>query len=292
MRGHTALITCWLMAMTIGACGAVGERQPQEAFRVTAVSDIHPTVEVRASIDARLHCPVLQFDVGNLSDAGNCITAFAVGNMRRPGAVQSPAQWRARYGAMDNDSCVYWACLDTLTAPPAGCSPLNVYPTPYMIQPADTVHTFRIFTRQLPRVIRFWAWGFDTMPAPGQSDPMTFANAWGGQIDIQDVLGIVGAEPAGVPRMVELRNPVPNPSRGRVSVAYALPRPADVRLLVHDVSGGLVRTLASGRREAGLHIAIWDGYTNTGGACPPGKYFARLSVDGRSVGARQITILR
>ena len=121
---------------------------------------------------------------------------------------------------------------------------------------------------------------------------MTFENAWSGQIDIEDVLGIAGAQPTGPPRMVELRNPAPNPSRGRVSVAYALPRAADVRLQVHDVSGGLVRTLASGRREAGLHIAVWDGYANTGAACPPGKYFARLNVDGRSVGARQITILR
>jgi hypothetical protein len=292
VRKHAIVTSVCLLAASAAGCSQAGEVRSTAAIRVAAVSDIHPTVQVRASIDARLHCPVLEFDVGNLSDAGNRIAAFAVGNMQRPGAVRSPAQWRARYGAMDNDSCVYWACLDTLTPLPQGHSGLNAYPSPYMIDPADTAHTFRIFTRQLPRVIRYWAWGFDTLPGPGQSDPMTFGNAWAGQIDVRDVIGIVGTEPPRVPKMVELEDPAPNPSRGRVSVAYSLPRRSGVRLLVYDVSGKLVRTLASGPQEEGLHIAVWDGYTNQGVVCPPGKYFARLSVDGRAVGARQVTILK
>ncbi len=262
------------------------------AFRVSAISNIHPTVEVHARYDDRLRCLVLEFLVGNLPDAGNGIMAFAVGNMRRPGAARSPAQWRARYGALGNDSCVFWACLDTLTEPPAGVSKFSLYPSPFLIAPGDTLRKFAIFTRYPPRVIRYWAWGYDTIPPPGSTDPMRFENAWTGQVGLWDIPSTVGVRQMDVPRLVELRNPAPNPAYGKTSLAYALPRAAEVRFEVFDVRGARVRLLADGRREAGLHVVVWDGYETSGAACRPGRYYARLTVDGRVIGSSAITILR
>jgi hypothetical protein len=50
----------------------------------------------------------------------------------------------------------------------------------------------------------------------------------------------------------------PSPTRGRSAVSYALPRSGDVSLVVYDATGRPVRTLASGRREAGRYTATWD----------------------------------
>ncbi|MFO7638878.1 MAG: M1 family aminopeptidase [bacterium] len=76
----------------------------------------------------------------------------------------------------------------------------------------------------------------------------------------------------GVTRPV-LHAPAPNPARGRSVVRYSLPQARDVTLAVHDVTGRLVRTLASGRRTAGHYSAEVRGLA-------AGAYLVRLTAGG------------
>jgi len=79
-----------------------------------------------------------------------------------------------------------------------------------------------------------------------------------------------------------LRAVSPNPSRGPVSIAFALDRPDDVELTVIDLAGRLVRTLASGeRREAGPQEVAWEGRRDDGRTAPAGVYWVVLRSAGR-----------
>jgi len=49
----------------------------------------------------------------------------------------------------------------------------------------------------------------------------------------------------------------PNPSPGRVVIAYTLSRPGEVSLVLRDAAGRPIETLVSGPREPGRHYATW-----------------------------------
>jgi hypothetical protein len=76
----------------------------------------------------------------------------------------------------------------------------------------------------------------------------------------------------------------PNPSKGRVEIAWSLPRAGQVDLAVFDVAGREILRLASGHASAGNHTSTWSG------VAPPGLYFVRLRNDGRE--ATQRVLLR
>lgn len=86
---------------------------------------------------------------------------------------------------------------------------------------------------------------------------------------------------------VHLEAPRPNPTRGALTLRWALPRPAPVRLELFDAGGRRVRRLLDSEQGAGLHELTWDGLLEGGATAPAGVYFARLSVAGeRAVHAR------
>ena len=72
----------------------------------------------------------------------------------------------------------------------------------------------------------------------------------------------------------------PNPFAGRTSFAFELAAPGPASLVVLDVAGRVVRTLASGAHGAGSHRAHWDGTDDRGAAMPAGIYFYRLTGGG------------
>jgi hypothetical protein len=79
---------------------------------------------------------------------------------------------------------------------------------------------------------------------------------------------------------VRLEAPRPNPSRGALTLRWALPRPAPVRLELFDASGRRVRRLLKVEQSAGVHELTWDGRLDGGVTAPAGVYFAHLSVAG------------
>ena len=58
----------------------------------------------------------------------------------------------------------------------------------------------------------------------------------------------------------------PNPTPGHVVIGYTLPAEANVSLVLYDITGRKIRTLAQGVKVAGAHEASWDGRAMTTGS--------------------------
>ena len=95
---------------------------------------------------------------------------------------------------------------------------------------------------------------------------------------------LVGVIEAPFPARIWLAPGSPNPSRGGVAVAFALPAPAQASLRVYDLAGRLVRTLASRDFAAGRHVVPWDRRSDRGIAASPGVYLCEL----RACGERRV----
>jgi len=98
------------------------------------------------------------------------------------------------------------------------------------------------------------------------------------------VVGEVGsAEPLAtepmrvmLPESYALYPNTPNPFNPTTSIRFALPRPADVSLIVYDLLGREVVRLVKGYNRAGLQQVVWNGRDAAGRGVPSGVYIARL----------------
>jgi len=73
-----------------------------------------------------------------------------------------------------------------------------------------------------------------------------------------------------------LRGTHPNPFSGQTVIRYALSAPASVHLGVYNISGHVVRELASGPKPAGTYEVLWDGRDDSGKPLPSGVYLLRF----------------
>jgi hypothetical protein len=84
---------------------------------------------------------------------------------------------------------------------------------------------------------------------------------------------ITGAE---LPVQFALEQNRPNPFAGITTIRFALPTASPVRLMVFDLMGRRVRTLALGSFIAGYHSVGWDHRDASGNLVRPGVYLYRL----------------
>jgi len=90
----------------------------------------------------------------------------------------------------------------------------------------------------------------------------------------------VAVNPAPRAAAFALRLAGANPSARTTRLAFDLPRSGSARITVYDLSGRLVRSLASGSFEAGEHELEWDGRGESGERVATGLYFARAEYAG------------
>ena len=91
--------------------------------------------------------------------------------------------------------------------------------------------------------------------------------------------------------IVKLWNPWPNPSSGRVRVAFSLARPAAVDLRVFSVDGREVAKLTRGVWSAGNHEVPWSGRDSRGASVASGIYFVRFATED-AVETRRVVLSR
>lgn len=72
----------------------------------------------------------------------------------------------------------------------------------------------------------------------------------------------------------------PNPFGRSTRLSYAVPHRGNVSLAIFDAVGRNVRTLVSGRSEAGQFSVTWDGRSESGALVPEGVYLYRYALDG------------
>jgi hypothetical protein len=78
------------------------------------------------------------------------------------------------------------------------------------------------------------------------------------------------------PQRLKLEQNYPNPFNPTTRISYRLSGESKVTLAIHDVSGGLVKTLVDEVKSAGSHHTTWKGLDVAGNRMPSGVYFCKL----------------
>jgi hypothetical protein len=91
---------------------------------------------------------------------------------------------------------------------------------------------------------------------------------------------------------LRLEAPVPNPSRGTITLRLALPRASELRAVVRDLQGRRVRSLAPLGRvlAAGFHTLTWDGRDDRRALAPAGLYFVEVEACERRLLSRVVRL--
>ncbi|MBN1480549.1 carbohydrate binding domain-containing protein [candidate division KSB1 bacterium] len=89
---------------------------------------------------------------------------------------------------------------------------------------------------------------------------------------------------SGAVKAYELFAAYPNPFNMNTTISFSLSQKDKIDLTLYDMHGRLIRTLASGLKDAGHHHIRWDGRDESFNVVPSGIYFYRLSIaaDSRS----------
>jgi hypothetical protein len=93
-----------------------------------------------------------------------------------------------------------------------------------------------------------------------------------------DSLGLGIEEEQTPKRRLKLFSNFPNPFTGCTWIRYVLPQSSDMKLTIYNLCGQRVKTLVSGKIQAGRHQVIWDGTDSSGKRVAPGIYFYRLEA--------------
>lgn len=105
--------------------------------------------------------------------------------------------------------------------------------------------------------------------------------------DINDMFGIVDMllNPTGIGDEDEvaesyvLRQNYPNPFNPTTRISFSLPNAEDVSIRVYDINGKLIRTLLSGKMNAGTHELYWNGRTDANESVSSGVYFYIMETE-------------
>jgi hypothetical protein len=97
-----------------------------------------------------------------------------------------------------------------------------------------------------------------------------------GSITILHVVGIGQEQP--IPFEYALKQNYPNPFNPETNIEFSLAKEQNVSLVVFNLLGQQVRTLANSSLGAGDHVAHWDGRNDNGANVPSGIYFYRIST--------------
>ena len=132
------------------------------------------------------------------------------------------------------------------------------------------------------------AFAFDVRPdAPvGEAAAVRFTITTTGGETFEKTVWLEVAAPA----VFRLDGAYPNPSQGRTTFAYELPRESEVSLVVYDVLGRRVAEVVDGEQAAGRHTVAWSA-----ASLASGLYLWRIEVAdaaGRTVEQQKLTLVR
>jgi immune inhibitor A len=95
----------------------------------------------------------------------------------------------------------------------------------------------------------------------------------------------------GTPAPLVAASVSPNPFRNEASLSFAVDRPGRVAIVIYDIMGRRVKSIADRAFEAGPHSLVWDGTDSRGESVCPGIYFYRFTTRDRAYTGK-LTLLR
>jgi hypothetical protein len=97
-----------------------------------------------------------------------------------------------------------------------------------------------------------------------------------------------------VPRYAVIEKAYPNPFNSQIAIVYSAsnlgPQPPEIKLVLYDVQGRIIRTLVDEKKPCGTYRAVWDGKDDAGHAVASGSYIARLTQWGCAAGDYPVKI--
>jgi hypothetical protein len=111
----------------------------------------------------------------------------------------------------------------------------------------------------------------------GNFDNIKIYNYPAAMLPLVNIVGIED-EPQNVPLKYELAQNYPNPFNPITDIKFTLPKSQKTTLIVYDLLGRKVKTLASGTMSSGLHHVLWNGTDEFGYSVASGVYFYRLET--------------
>ena len=112
-----------------------------------------------------------------------------------------------------------------------------------------------------------------------------------GFIEVSTTTDLQRSEQLAAPKTNALRQNYPNPFTAATTIRYQLSKPGEVKLMIYNLNGQLVRQLASENKDAGYFSIFWDGRDDNGKALPTGFYLCRMQTNDFST-IRRILLIK
>jgi len=94
-----------------------------------------------------------------------------------------------------------------------------------------------------------------------------------------------------LPDRAAILNPYPNPFNGVVNIPFVQPEESDLKLVIYDIQGRIIRNLHSAKFAKGEYQIAWDGRDDYGLEVHSGIYFVSLLNNGRT-STKKITYIK
>jgi hypothetical protein len=120
--------------------------------------------------------------------------------------------------------------------------------------------------------------------------------AGGGVTLVEGLLPVEGSTalepPTGLIKSFALGQNYPNPFNAGTAIEYRIERSQNISLVIYDINGRLIRTLANGFRSSGSHSVVWDGTNDIGGLVGSGIYLYQLTTEDVNQSVRKALLLK
>jgi Cohesin domain/FlgD Ig-like domain/Dockerin type I domain len=96
----------------------------------------------------------------------------------------------------------------------------------------------------------------------------------------------------GKPTSYQLDQNYPNPFNPSTTISYQIPDDnTQVRLVIYNITGQMIKTLVDGNQNAGVFKVVWDGTNNSGAKVSSGVYFYRIAA-GKFAQVKKLLLLK
>lgn len=100
----------------------------------------------------------------------------------------------------------------------------------------------------------------------------------------------IGDQSLNIPTEFVLEQNYPNPFNPNTQIRYGIPKEGEVTLVIYDMLGKHIRTLASGKSSIGYHTVVWDGKDQNGKAVGTGVYVYRLKGESVNITKKMLLL--
>jgi hypothetical protein len=139
--------------------------------------------------------------------------------------------------------------------------------------------------KDVPIILRIQDNGGNTNPGSNivlRADAVRF-------VRIESTVGV--KEDPGVPGEFKVLQNYPNPFNPITHIRYSLPSHADVRLIIYDITGRIIKEYNYRSQKSGMHEIVWDGTNLLEQKVSSGIYFYQLHA-GDFIWTRKMVYMR